>query len=123
MFTVQFSTRAVFLDIQKVKVNHETFRDIRSAQREGAIGAAVGESRTVPRYFSCCQSRTFPMYISFWQLHSHLYLEKSRVIWDSVVSLPARHGESRNIPRYMHRAKGGGLHVVDHEMFRDIRSE
>ena len=64
-------------------MNHETFRDIRSAQREGAIGAAVGESRTVPRYFSCCQSRTFPMYISFWQLHSHLYLEKSRVIWDS----------------------------------------
>ena len=67
-------------------MNHETFRDIRSAQREGAIGAAVGESRTVPRYFSCCQSRTFPMYISFWQLHSHLYLEKSRVIWDSVGS-------------------------------------
>ena len=81
---VRFSACAVFLDIQKVKVNHETFRDIRSAQREGAIGAAVGESRTVPRYFSCCQSRTFPMYISFWQLHSHLYLEKSRVIWDSV---------------------------------------
>ena len=84
---VRFSACAVFLDIQKVKVNHETFRDIRSAQREGAIGAAVGESRTVPRYFSCCQSRTFPMYISFWQLHSHLYLEKSRVIWDSVPSL------------------------------------
>ena len=83
---VRFSACAVFLDIQKVKVNHETFRDIRSAQREGAIGAAVGESRTVPRYFSCCQSRTFPMYISFWQLHSHLYLEKSRVIWDSVGS-------------------------------------
>ena len=82
---VRFSAHSVFLDIQKVKVNHETFRDIRSAQREGAIGAAVGESRTVPRYFSCCQSRTFPMYISFWQLHSHLYLEKSRVIWDSVV--------------------------------------
>ena len=23
------------------------------------------------------------MYIAFWQLHSPLYLEKSRVIWDS----------------------------------------
>ena len=65
-------------------VNHETFRDIRSACREGGIGAAVGESRTIPRYVSCCQSRTFPMYIAFWQLHSHLYLENSRVLWDSV---------------------------------------
>ena len=44
-------------------VNHEQFRDM---------------------YVSCCQSRTAPMYIAFWQLHSHLYLEKSRVIWDSV---------------------------------------
>ena len=67
-------------------VNHETFRDIRSACREGGIGAAVGESRTIPRYVSCCQSRTFPMYIAFWQLHSHLYLENSRVLWDSAVS-------------------------------------
>ena len=58
--------------------------NIRSACREGGIGAAVGESRTIPRYVSCCQSRTFPMYIAFWQLHSHLYLENSRVIWDSV---------------------------------------
>ena len=66
-------------------VNHETFRDIRSACREGGIGAAVGESRTIPRYVSCCQSRTFPMYIAFWQLHSHLYLENSRVLWDSVL--------------------------------------
>ena len=31
-------------------VNHETFRDIRSARREGRIGAAVSESRTIPRY-------------------------------------------------------------------------
>ena len=46
-------------------VNHETFRDIGSACREGGIGAAVGESRTIPRYVSCCQSRTFPMYIAF----------------------------------------------------------
>ena len=65
-------------------VNHETFRDIRSACREGGIRAADGESRTIPRYVSCFQSRTFPMYIAFWQLHSHLYLENSRVIWDSV---------------------------------------
>ena len=68
-------------------VNHETFRDIRSACREGGIGAAVGESRTIPRYVSCCQSRTFPMYIAFWQLHSHLYLKNSRVLWDSAVLL------------------------------------
>ena len=64
-------------------VNHETFRDIRSAQREGGIGTAVGVSRTFPRYVSCCRSRNVPMYIAFWQLHSPLYLEKSRVIWDS----------------------------------------
>ena len=66
-------------------VNHETFRDIRSTCREGGIRATVSESRTIPRYVSCCQSRTFPMYIAFWQLHSHLYLENSRVIWDSVL--------------------------------------
>ena len=64
-------------------VNHEIFRDMHSVRRKGGIEAAVGESRTVPRYFSCSQSRTVPMYIAFWQLHSHLYLEKSRVIWDS----------------------------------------
>ena len=67
-------------------VNHETFRDIRSAWREGGIGTAVGVSRTFPRYVSCCRSRNVPMYIAFWQLHSPLYLEKSRVIWDSVWS-------------------------------------
>ena len=69
-------------------VNHETFRDIRRACREGGIGAADGESQTILRYVSCFQSRTFPMYIAFWQLHSHLYLENSRVIWDSVHSVP-----------------------------------
>ena len=39
-------------------VNHETFPDIPvlSARREGGIGAPVGESRTIPRYVSCCQS-------------------------------------------------------------------
>ena len=30
------------------------------------------------------QSRTFPLYMTVWQLHSILYLEKSRDIWDSV---------------------------------------
>ena len=62
-------------------VNHETFRDIYAAP-EGR--GELGESRTFPIYVSCCQSRTIPMYIAFWQLHSLLYLEKSRVIWDSV---------------------------------------
>ena len=33
-------------------VNHETFREICSARREGGIGATVGESRTFPRYVS-----------------------------------------------------------------------
>ena len=33
-------------------------------------------------------TRTFPMYIALKHLHSPLYLEKSRVIWDSV---PDRH--------------------------------
>ena len=31
------------------------------------------------------QSRTFPLYMTVWQLHSILYLEKSRDIWDSAV--------------------------------------
>ena len=30
------------------------------------------------------QSRTFPLYMTVWQLHPILYLEKSRDIWDSV---------------------------------------
>ena len=72
-----------FYQIYSMYVKHETFRDMRCVGREGGNGAAVGESRIVPRYFSCCQSRTVPMYIAFWQLHSHLYLKKSRVIWDS----------------------------------------
>ena len=61
--------------------------EIYSTQRPkgGGIGAAVGESRTIPRYFCCSQSRTFPLYIALWQLHSYLYLENSRVFWDSVV--------------------------------------
>ena len=57
----------------------------------GGNWGCCGESRTIPRYVSCCQSRTVPMYISFWQLHSHLYLEKSRVIWDSVTCLTLIH--------------------------------
>ena len=32
------------------------------------------------------QSRTFPLYMTVWQLHSILYLEKSRDIWDSVLA-------------------------------------
>ena len=81
---VRFPTIAVFIRFTvHMYVKHETFRDMRCVGREGGNGAAVGESRIVPRYFSCCQSRTVPMYIAFWQLHSHLYLEKSRVIWDS----------------------------------------
>ena len=45
-------------------VNHEKVRDmrVRSARREGGIRAAVGESQMIPRYISCCQSQTFPMY-------------------------------------------------------------
>ena len=59
-------------------MNHEKVRDIRSARREGEIGAAVGESGTIPRYVSCSQSRTFPIYIALYQLHSHLqYISKS----------------------------------------------
>ena len=54
-------------------------------------------SRTVPRYFSCCQSRTVPMYIAFWQLHSHLYLEKSRVIWDSVHHRTVQYNQRQTI--------------------------
>ena len=55
-------------------VDHEMFRDLLAV-----ISMHISES----------QSRTFPLYITFWQLHSLLYLEKSQDIWDSVVSLPA----------------------------------
>ena len=51
-------------------VYHEMFRDLLAV---------------VSMHISEPQSRTVPMYIAFWQLHSLLYLEKSRDIWDSVV--------------------------------------
>ena len=50
-------------------VYHEMFRDLLAV---------------VSMHISEPQSRTVPMYIAFWQLHSLLYLEKSRDIWDSV---------------------------------------
>ena len=43
----------MFTNLKSKKVNHENVRDIRSVRKEGGIGAAVGESRTIPRYFSC----------------------------------------------------------------------
>ena len=49
-------------------VYHEMFRDLLAV---------------VSMHISEPQSRTVPMYIAFWQLHSLLYLEKSRDIWDS----------------------------------------
>ena len=56
------SNHGIFNNFKSRNVNHENFRDIRSVRKEGGIGAAVGESRTIPRYVSCSQSRTFPMY-------------------------------------------------------------
>ena len=50
-------------------VDHEMFQDLLAV---------------VLMHISEPQSRTVPMYIAFWQLHSLLYLEKSRDIWDSV---------------------------------------
>ena len=50
---------------------HEMFRDLLTV---------------VSMHISGPQSRTVPMYIAFWQLHSLLYLEKSRDIWDSAVA-------------------------------------
>ena len=52
------------------RVDHEMFRDLLAV---------------ISMHISEPQSLTVPMYIAFWQLHSHLYLEKSRVIWDIVV--------------------------------------
>ena len=49
-------------------VDHEMFRDLLAV---------------VSMHISEPQSRTFPLYMTFWQLHSILYLEKSRDIWDS----------------------------------------
>ena len=51
-------------------VDHEMFRDLLAV---------------VSMHISEPQSRTFPLYMTFWQLHSILYLEKSRDIWDSVI--------------------------------------
>ena len=50
-------------------VYHEMFQDLLAV---------------VSMHISEPQSRTVPMYIAFWQLHSLLYLEKLRDIWDSV---------------------------------------
>ena len=69
-------------------VNHETFPDIPvlSARREGGIVLSVNHEQFLDM-LAVANLELFSMYIAFWQLHSHLYLEKFRVIWDSVVSL------------------------------------
>ena len=54
----------IFSSVKSRNVKNENVQDIRSVQREEGIGAAVGESPTISRYFSCSQSRTFPMYIA-----------------------------------------------------------
>ena len=86
---------------------HETIRDIHAAQGGGCISCITKISEiyalhegglrvvdhemfrdllaVVSMHISEPQSRTFPLYMTFWQLHSILYLEKSRDIWDSVV--------------------------------------
>ena len=87
-------------------VYHETIRDIHAAQGGGCISCITKISEiyalhegglrvvdhemfrdllaVVSMHISEPQSRTFPLYMTFWQLHSILYLEKSRDIWDSV---------------------------------------
>ena len=57
-------------------VNHENVQDICSAWREGGIGAAVGVSRTIPRYVSCSQSRTFPC-IKLFGSYIPIYISKT----------------------------------------------
>ena len=88
-------------------VYHETIRDIHAAQGGGYISCITKLSEiyalhegglrvvdhemfrdllaVVSMHISEPQSRTFPLYMTFWQLHSILYLEKSRDIWDSVL--------------------------------------
>ena len=68
---------------------HEMFRDIRQRAKGGGLRGVDHEMfrdllAVVSMHISEPQSRTVPMYIAFWQLHSLLYLEKSRDIWDSV---------------------------------------
>ena len=53
-------------------VDHEMFRDLLAV-----ISMHISES----------QSRTFPLYITFWQLHSLLYLKNSQDIWDSAYTV------------------------------------
>ena len=43
------SISSVFSNFKSRNVNHEKVRDIRSVRKEGGMGAAVGESRTIPR--------------------------------------------------------------------------
>ena len=46
------SNLGIFSSFKSRNVNHENVRDIRSVQREGGIGAAVGESRTFPMFIA-----------------------------------------------------------------------
>ena len=66
-------------------VDHEMFRDLLAV-----ISMHISES----------QSRTFPLYITFWQLHSLLYIKKSRDIWDSVAI--------KNVPALVDRGRKRG---------------
>ena len=67
-------------------VNHEKVRDIRSARREGGIGAAVGESGTIPRYVILLPISNF----------SHVYSFLT-------VRFPSI---SRKVPSYLGQCKG-----------------
>ena len=67
-------------------MNHEMFRDIRSARREGGIGAAVGESGTIPRYVILLPISNF----------SHVYSFLT-------VRFPSI---SRKVPSYLGQCKG-----------------
>ena len=72
------SIYGVISNFKSRNLNHAKMSEIYSASE------MRGESQTIPRYVSCNQSQTFPMFTAFWPLHSYLYLKNSRVFWDSV---------------------------------------
>ena len=72
------SIYGVISNFKSRNLNHAKMSEIYAASE------MRGESQTIPRYFSCNQSQTFPMFTAFWPLHSYLYLKNSRVFWDSV---------------------------------------
>ena len=69
-----------FSNFKSRNVNHENVRDRRSVQKEGGIGAAVGESLTIPRYLSFSHVQ----YIAFFRSYIPIYISKTPEFFGTV---------------------------------------